>query len=140
MDIQAISTAIHNALVPLNIRVYDYAPDAPSAPAAFIYPTDFTYHDTFSSAGEMTEIEFVVRLLVSSVAMQGGQQLLNNFISTSTDKSAVAAIELDPTLGGVVDSTEVTKQQHYGVLNMPDGLRYLSAELVISVYVSEPSP
>lgn len=132
MDIVAIRTAIANKLKPspLNLRAYDYVPDQPTSPAAFIYPNAFPYHQTYEGA---VSAEFVVRLLIASNEAKGGQAALDAFIAPSGSGSAVAAIESDATLGGLASSVEVTNLRNYGVVMIGD-TRYFSAELVVSVF------
>lgn len=130
MDVQAVSTGIADSLAGLGIRVYDYGPDAPSSPAAYIYPLDIPeYHATFE--GHVTA-NFAVRLLVQSTASKSGQAQLNGLISPS---GVPAALEADETLGGAVSSTMVTGMRGYGIEQLPDGAtRFYTAELVLEVF------
>lgn len=134
MDVQAVSTAIAATLEGLGLHIYDYGPDQPASPSAFIFPQTFPYHDTLSDG---TNAIFVVRLLVSSVAMQAGQQLLNALISTTGTKSVPAAIEANGgLLGGAVSSATAREMRNYGIVQLHDkATRYLSAEIVVSVTV-----
>lgn len=130
MDVQSISTALAAALSEFRLHVYDYGPDAPLSPAAYIYPEPVTYHADFDEDVTPT---FIVRFLISSVVTKGGQEQLNALISTGPG-SAVTAIEADGTLGGVVSSVQVLGMREYGVVQLPDAAtRYYSAELVVEV-------
>jgi hypothetical protein len=132
MDIQAVSTAFATVLSPLDVRVYDYGPDAPISPAVFIYPLDIAqYEATFDGA---VTANFVLRFLVASGAAKGGQAQLNGLLSPKGAGSAVALILKDNTLGGVVSGSHVAQMRNYGVLTFPDTTRYYSAELVVEVY------
>ncbi len=133
MDIQSVSTAIAAVLANLGLHQYDYGPDSPVSPAAFIYPMDVPeYQATFD--GEIAA-NFVIRFLISSVGSQGGQKQLNDLISPTGAGSAVALIQADNTLGGLVSSLLITSMRDYGVLSLPDGVtRYYSAELIVEVY------
>lgn len=134
MDVQAVSSAIETSLAGLGIHTYDYGPDDPNPPAAFIYPAGFPYHNTFEDGVNGL---FVVRLITASVAMQSGQKQLNALISTTGTKSAVAAIEAGGgTLSGAVSNATVREMRNYGVLQLHDkATRYLSAELLVAVMV-----
>lgn len=131
MNVTDLRTALADLLAQnLSVNAYSYAPDNPNSPAAFIYPEPFTYHPTF---GTEFDITFVVRFLVASTNSQAGQNLLDEFISTTGTNSAIAALESDSSLAALATSVEVTDLRNYGVLTMPDGTRYLSAELLVSV-------
>lgn len=131
MDIQAVATAIIESLANLDLHGYDYGPDSPTLNAVYVYPDDNPqWHDTFT--GEDTQ-GFVVRFLIGSTFDQGGQAQLNALLSQG-DGSASAAIEDDDTLGGVVQSIQVTQMRNYGVLTLPDATRCYSAELVCDVF------
>ena len=133
MNIADIRNALADSLDGLGINAYSYAPDAPVSPAAYIYPDPFTYHGTFDGGDDLT---FVVRFLVASSSMQGGQNQLDELISDEGQGSAVLAMESDTTLAGTVKSTQVTDLRNYGVLSLPDqATRYLSAELLVAILV-----
>ena len=133
MNIADIRNALADSLDGLGINAYSYAPDAPVSPAAYIYPDPFTYHATFDDGDDLT---FVVRFLVASSSMQGGQNRLDELISDEGQGSAVLAMESDTTLAGTVKSTQVTDLRNYGVLSLPDqATRYLSAELLVAILV-----
>lgn len=136
MDIQAVSTAIAKALSTLTVNgaqigAYDYGPDIPNSPCAYIYPTTDVYGADF---GGIDNPKFVIRFLISSTQTEGGQAALNALISTgtSTTTSAVDAIRKDNKLGGVINSCRVETLRNYGVLTLGD-VRYYSAELVLDV-------
>lgn len=134
MDIETVSTAIMDSLTGLGLHRYDYGPDAVIPPAGYVYPEpNLDYHATFGYANHAaTTATFIVRFLCASVMTAGGQAQLNALISPA---GAPAAIELDPTLGGVVDSAIVTGLREYGVVMLPDSAtRYNSAELVIEIF------
>lgn len=134
MNIGNVRAALAGALTDaLGIQAYDYVPDSIHGTGAYVYPDAFAYHADFDND---TNPDFIVRLLVSSVATRGGQQELDTLISTSGTGSVIAAIEADDTLGGVISSCKVAALRNYGVLTLPDGVRYFSAELVIEVFDS----
>jgi hypothetical protein len=131
MDLQAVSTAIVDALSGLNVRAYDYGPDDPVSPAAFVYPLDIVQY--FATFDGTADVNMCVRFLVSSVATRAGQAELNGFISPGVG-SAVTALQADNTLGGVVSTSRVTSMRNYGVVTLADGIRYYSAELIVEVW------
>lgn len=133
MDIQAVSTAIATSMAGLKIRTYDYGPDAPASPCAYIYPDAIAYHEDYTGD---TTATFIVRFLISSVVTRSGQAQLNLLISPTGPGSAKLAIESDPTLGGLVTSSTVRFREHsYGVVQLPDqATRFYSAELLVEVF------
>ncbi len=132
MNIAELRTALAVLLLDnLSINAYAYAPDAPNSPAAFIYPEPFTYHPLLDQPG--FDITFVVRFLVASTNTEAGQNQLDTFLSQGVNGSAVDALESDASLGGLASSVHVTDERNYGVVTMPDGTRYLSVELLVSV-------
>ncbi len=131
MDVQSISTAILDSMSGLSIHLYDYSTDSPHPPAAYIYPRTIPFHNAFGDVGD-AQVTWIVRLLAASIAQRGGQRVLNTLVSTGTG-SAVAAIETDQTLGGVVNGCYVAQVENYGVLQLPDGARFYTADLVLHI-------
>lgn len=131
MIIANVRSALAGALADaLDIHSYNYVPDTPLSPAAFVYPESYQHPPVFGAGADPI---FIVRLLVSSTASENGQDQIDTLISTSGDGSAVVAIEADNTLGGVVNGCQVTDLRNYGVVTLGDGARYFSAELVVWV-------
>lgn len=128
MDIQAISTALMGELEDLGLHLYDYGPDALNPPAAYIYPESIPYHETFTTAGDLAEPTWVIRILAASTNTQGGQKQLNELIT-----SVAAAIGGGNTLGAVVSGATVRSMRNYGVLQLPDTTRYYAADLVVGI-------
>ncbi len=131
MNIGEIRKALAATLNGLSINAYSYAPDAPNSPAAFIYPEPGPYHPTFSGGDDQV---FVVRFLVQSTNSQAGQDQLDELITDDGPGSAVAAMEGDPTLGGLATSVVALEMRNYGVVALSDqAVRYLSAEVLVWV-------
>lgn len=130
MQIADVRSALADALGELGLHTYDYVPDSPIAPAAFIYPDPFNYHLEFGD--DAVDARMVVRFLIGSTQMQGGQRQLDTLISPDGPGSAVALLESGDIPN--IKSLQVMSMRHYGALALPDGIRYLSAELVLSVY------
>lgn len=134
MDIAAVRKAIAQKLGTLNIHAYSYAPDQPTAPAAYVYPQPFDYDGTFDGG---VELKVVVRYLVQSTVTAGGQDQIDGFISPSGATSGKVKIEADQTLNGTCSSVRVTGVRNYGavdIANQTSTVRYFSAEQLLSVF------
>lgn len=133
MDIEAIRTALKDAIKTVNdLRVEDLRDD-PHPPCAIVYPkAPFP----FDATNDGTSIpEFCVLILVPYVNTTSAQTRLGDFLSDEGDTSIKVAIESDQTLGGVVSDCIVTDLESYGVISLSDGgTRYLSAELVVRIW------
>ena len=84
-----------------------------------------------SVAGASHDYAFTILLLVGN-ASTVGQEALDGYLDTSGPDSIYAAIDADPTLGGVADSAEVTTVQNAGLVTWA-GADYLGAELLVAV-------
>ncbi len=84
------------------LRTAQYVPDQVNPPQAVVdFPGDITYHTAFHH-GQFT-IEPTVILLVSKTVDRVGTAALAAYASPTGTNSIHLAIELDRTLGGVVD-------------------------------------
>lgn len=131
MDVQAISTALMDALAELDIRSYDYSTDEPIPPAAYIVPAELPLHASFSENAELT---WRVRLFVAATNNRAGQQQLARLISVDTSGSVIDALELDNTLGNVVSGAVVRTVRDIGVLTLGSA-RFHAADIVVGILV-----
>ncbi len=101
--IQAILTGIKTQLSTISgLRTNDYVPDALNPPQAVVdFPNPITYHEAFAH-GKM-RLDPTVIILVSRALDRIGTAALSSYASPTGANSIHAAIELDKTLGGVVD-------------------------------------
>jgi hypothetical protein len=114
------------------LRVTPYVPDNPNAPAAFIEPQSINYDLTFHRG--LDEFDFDVTLLVQRVTSERvGQDNLDEYVNSSGAKSVKSAIELDRTLGGLVQDCRVTSLSSYGQVSYGD-TTYLGAVFSVKVY------
>jgi hypothetical protein len=131
MAVQAVSSALV-ATLPGNLHKYDYGPDLPIGPAAYCYPSDLLYD--IDGQGDVTGT-WIIRFLIPSAAAKGGQAQLNALLSTSGAGSAVAALQADNTLTGLIQSLKVQRMRNNGVLKLGEpATRFYSAELVCEVF------
>jgi hypothetical protein len=133
MDIVAVREGIVGALASISgLHFYDTVPDSPLTPAVVVFPESILYAQTFDG---MVQSIFVIHVLSSTVVAQGGQNLLDSFISPTGTGSIPAALAVDATLGGAAASAELTEMRNYGTLQIVDGgTRYYSVQLLVTVY------
>jgi hypothetical protein len=127
MDVQDICTRAATSFSSLNLHRYDYGPDAPVGNAVYVYPN----HIDYGTSSDTNDLKLVIRFLIASTEVRGGQALLNTLISTDTAGSAVDAIRADNTLGGAIQSCIVVEMRNNGVVTMQDSSRFFSAELLL---------
>jgi hypothetical protein len=96
------------------------------APLAECIPGEITFDETFQRG--VDEYGAIVRVTVGTSTDQGAQMLLREFRSPAGPKSVKRALELDPateerdlTLGGVVQTFDVTKVGRMRSFRRPDG-------------------
>lgn len=114
-------------------RVYAYAPDDISPPAAVVLPSpgDFLAYDTTFEGRD--DFELVVKILMGSADDRTGQAALLGYLSRSGSTSVRTAIYGDATLGGIVSDVRVDGARNYGDVEWAGQLFY-GAELVVTVY------
>ena len=113
-----------------DITPYAIEPGKPNYPAAWVIPVRANYHADYD--GGMTWV-FAVTAGVLLGDMGQAQKALDDYIAPSGTKSVVAALESDPTLGDVVDSTRVLGLVRYGVQEI-GGVPGLTATWEVEVY------
>ena len=103
-----------------------------SPPCAVIVPQTgrlITYAQTFDG-----ETDYYLRaiLLVSEGDSASGQDLLDGYLSPAGAQSVNAAVQADPTLGGVVSYAAVIEATAYGLMNW-NGVDYLACSLILNI-------
>ena len=101
-------------------------------PCAVILPETgrlISYAQTFD--GE-TNYYLQAVLLVSEGDSASGQDLLDGYLSPTGNGSVNAAVQADPTLGGVVSYAAVIQATGYGIRNW-NGVDYLSCSLSCNI-------
>ena len=133
----ATVTAIRDALASAvgtisGLRTSSYVPDNPNPPQAIIEPQNINYDSTFGRG--MDEFNYIITVLVQRTTSERvGQSLLDEFIGSSGAKSVKRAVELDRTLGGLVQDCRVSGMNSYGSVPIGDNT-YLAAEFAVKVY------
>lgn len=132
MDVGKVRSALKEAINKIDGLAVSDLQDSPDAPCAMVYPnTPIAYDETFESNTNPT---FSVLLLVPYVDTDDAQERLDEYLSTTGDRSVKVAIEADETLSDIVTTPTVTKITSYGVTDMGSDVRYLSAELEVELW------
>src|SRR5262249_61280157 len=101
-------------------------------PIAVIRPQTGTFIRYSVTLDDQTEYNLRAIILVSEGDSLSGQDLLDNYISQSGALSIWAAVEADPTLGGVVSYAAVIEATAYGLMNF-GGIDYLAAHFIVNI-------
>lgn len=135
MDPKLIRAALATALAGVTgfdgklVQSTGYAPDAIDPP--WVYPAGAvgTYDETQDGAAGVV---WTIRILTSRVEDQAGQEALDAFLSDSGPSSTKAALEADPTLGGLVDDLAVQGYEGYRMFEVA-GTDYYGAEQTVVI-------
>lgn len=131
MDLIAIRAGLKIALEPLGLQVYSRAVLNPDPPAAIIYPQPFGPDDTYDGT---TQLRLVVLLLAPGGDFEGGQDMLDGWVSTTGVNSIKQQLDADLTLGASVSSAMWAGITEYGHMNLTDGgTVYLAARALVDV-------
>lgn len=97
------------------LRAYDVWPTTINPPVAIVRPLSGTFHE--DEGGSVT-YQFEITLLLQLGNLQVAQEQLDAYIATDGAFSIQVALEADPRLGGVADSTSVTGWRDYGTMRV----------------------
>jgi hypothetical protein len=120
--LDALAAQIEDELSPV-IEVLQVTPRMnfnPSPPSVDIYPAE-TPSAGFGFGTGNDELFYVVRVRVSTVDHDGGQDLLLSMMEREGSTSMQEAIESDPTLGGTVDNAGVSERTGFGIFPLAGG-------------------
>lgn len=106
-----------------------YQPDSLDPPTVYAGESSGSYDDTLEGLGSAT---VTVRIIASRGDDAAGQELLDALLASSGPSSIKAAIEADPTLGGVCSDLAVTGWDGYRLYDVA-GTEYFGAELTVEV-------
>lgn len=124
--------------VPGMRMVYAYVASNPSPPCLQIWPSEIpAYHKTFGvSTARLAEVQFTVQAIVTMGTDVGGQQIMDELLDADGARSVSAAVESDPTLGGLSHDVYCTSNGGYGFLVRADsGTQLLTADWLVTVIV-----
>lgn len=112
-----------------------YVQGSPNPPVAVVLPATgdaLDYTVTMPGSDDVIDAHMRVVLAVGTVADQAATELLDGYLNPGGPQSVRAAIEADPTLGGVVDFAVATGAGRYMMLDWA-GAEYLSAEVYVDI-------
>lgn len=118
----------------LGVNVYPYYHPNPSPPLIHIWPSgEVNYHGAMQRG--KVDYTFTVQVMVDWTEDGGSQSLLDTFYDPSGERSIVAAIESDRTLGGLAEEVQVTGAGPYEVLLTQDNRATLTVDFTVLVIV-----
>jgi hypothetical protein len=104
----------------------------PTRPVAFVVPGVIVPHRTMGNGH--SDWNVVIELQTSAVSEISGQDNLDAFLAESGDQSVMAAIEANPTLGGLADDLIVQEiGSDYGRYLLADGADIFGARVKVLV-------
>lgn len=113
------------------IYAHDTIPDDVYPPAAIVgFPTTVRYDFAFRTA--VATYRFPVRVIAGRVAEAEAQDKVDDLASPNGSLSIRAAIDADPTLGGVAHSSRVVEARDFGVYEVA-GIPYIGGEFEVEV-------
>lgn len=104
-------------------------------PCAIVeYPSGqfLTFKESFDD--ERT-VELAITLLVPRGQDRSSSELLDGWLEKTGPASIFAAVQADPTLGGVVQSCAVTVATDYGTTAWSDTTSYLGCQVLVEVFL-----
>lgn len=112
-----------------DLQVYPTPPGSIIVPAGVVRRRNTNYDVTVDGAVDTT---WVATVFVQFANNDSAAEQLDEYVSESGDQSIKAAIEADPTLGGVVDFADVASAEGEKVTNYA-GIDYLTVDFIIEI-------
>lgn len=133
LDLNAVMDAIGSRLVGVTgLRVYDYAADAASPPAAIVALPEMVSYDEVAGRGADRAV-IPVTVLVGKVSDRAARDQLAQYVSGTGSQSIKAAVEGGTgDLGGVAHTVRVTEARIEIVTIQ--AIEYLGASFDVEVY------
>lgn len=113
------------------LRTYTYQPEQLNPPFAYPQINSVNYHRAF--AGGDVVMDWTVHVVVGRWTDRTAHALLDEFLSYSGTKSIRAAIEADPTLGGVCSTLIVRSGADITSLDA-GGAEFLQIQIQLEVH------
>lgn len=132
--VNAVATAIATKLATINgLRTYTYQPEQLTPPVAYPELTQVVYHRTMGNGGALTQMEWLVHVIVGRYTDRTAHDLLDQYLSATGAKSVRAAIESDDTLGGVVQAIILSTSADITSLTSGDA-EFLQIQFTLTVH------
>jgi hypothetical protein len=113
------------------IQASAYMLPNPTPPTIQVFPEEVDYDEAGARGLDMWTL--TVQAFVGTAGELEAQKLLDAYLSPAGATSVKAAIETDPTLGGVIDDLRVTKASGYRIYRISN-FEYLGCEWTVEVY------
>lgn len=113
------------------LRAMGYTPDSVDPPLAFVLPETIAFDQDFGRGCD--RLDLTVRLIVSRADDLAGQALLDPYLNGSGAASVKRAVELDETLGGLVDTLQVVEARNYGGFEIA-GVAFYGVDFAVSIW------
>ena len=114
------------------LRGFDYQPDQVNPPFAFATLDEIRYHQTGFATGGVA-MDFTITVVVNRASERTAQDKVDQYTSWDGAQSVRAAIEADPTLGGVCSDLIVNSASNFTNIDANDTL-YLTMDFKVTVY------
>ena len=126
-----IAEGLKDALLSIDgVRAFDYVPDQLPVPCGIITPESGDYDTTMSRGSDTYTLN--VSMVVARATDRWAQTSLSGYVAGSGETSVKAAIEADPTLGGVAQTLRVTRAGSISRYQQGD-VTYLVVEFTVEV-------
>lgn len=85
--------------------------------------------------GDERNVNLAITLLVPLGQNRSASELLDSWLERAGSTSVFAAVHVDPTLGGIVQSCQITGAANYGTLQWADGTPFLGCQILTEVFL-----
>lgn len=131
-SVSAVATAIATRLATISgLRTFAFQPDQINPPLAFPVLDEINYHNAFG--GGDVQMTWTVVLVAGRYTERTSYSALDAYLSFSGTTSLRAALESDPSLGGVVDTSVVSSGAKIASLTQGDA-EFLSVDFAFTTY------
>jgi hypothetical protein len=115
-----------------SLRVYELLPDNPNPPGVAISLDRVVYDSVFARGCD--EYEFTIHLFVARGDDRTAQVRIEDYIAGNGPSSIKAAIETDPTLGGVAQTVRVSEARNLGTQDRADGTSLMLVDFTVTIH------
>lgn len=131
-SIKALRDGLKTRLATISgIYTHDTIPDDIYPPAAVVgFPSSVRYD--FTMRTPVAKYAFPIRVIAGRTVESESQDKIDDLVSPDGALSIRAAIDADPTLGGVAHSTRVVEARDFGVYEVA-GVSYIGGEFEVEV-------
>lgn len=131
-SVTEVSDAIKTALSKIaGLRTHSYQPEQINPPFAYPELTQINYHRAMG-LGDV-EMQWTINVVVGRYTDRSANDLLDQFVSPTGDKSVRAALESDRTLGGVVQTMILSSVADVSALNEADA-NFLQVQYQMTIH------